>query len=82
MTTKIQTKKSEIQNKKGFSKFCQETSLPGWSYLNYEMSRFWKVLWIVFLCLIIGISVYVIVENTRKYFQAKKDINVTTSNKG
>ncbi len=29
------------------------------------------VLWIVFLCLIIAISVYVIVENTRTYIQAK-----------
>jgi hypothetical protein len=71
MTTKIQPKISSEEKKIGFSKFCEETSLPGWSYLNHDMSKFWKVLWIVFLCLIIAISVYVIVENTRTYIQAK-----------
>jgi hypothetical protein len=70
MRTKIETENSRKMEKCGFSKFCEETSLPGWSYLNYEMSKLWKLLWIIFLCIVVVVSVYVLVVNTQQYFEA------------
>jgi hypothetical protein len=70
MRTKIETEKSRKMEKSGFSKFCEETSLPGWPYLNYEMSKLWKLLWIIFLCIVVVVSVYVLVANTQQYFEA------------
>ncbi len=45
-----------------FYKFCDETSLPGWQYLNREMNKVWKMIWIVFLVAACGTSVYVLVK--------------------
>jgi hypothetical protein len=55
---------------KSFSKFCNETSLHGWAYLNYNMNKIWKITWILFIFLIIGTSVLVIEMNIRNYLQA------------
>jgi hypothetical protein len=71
MTTKIHTEKqvnmAAYNNNNGFSKFCQETSLPGWSYLNSDISKVWKLLWIFFLCSAICHSAYVVYVNTQQY---------------
>ena len=44
-----------------FYKFCCETSLPGWPYLNRQMSKVWKVIWIFFLIATCGISIHFLV---------------------
>ena len=47
-----------------FHKFCGETSLPGWPYLNRKMSKVLRVIWIIFLIATCGISIYVLVITT------------------
>jgi hypothetical protein len=69
---KVETEKHPNPKKKGFSKFCAESSLHGWSYLNHEMNQFWKILWILFLFLIVIMSVVVVVENVQKYLEANR----------
>ena len=73
MKTKIQTENYSSRNdsNNGFFKFCQETSLPGWSYLNYEMIKFWKIIWIIFLFFVICLSVFVLQANVVEYLQVK-----------
>jgi hypothetical protein len=61
----------ETKPVKGFSKFCSETSLPGWSYLNHRMNQFWKIIWIIFLCFVVANSIYVVQINTESYLKAK-----------
>jgi hypothetical protein len=74
MTKRI---KPEIQVKalpsdmQQFLKFCDETSLHGWSYLNHKMNKVWKIIWILFIFLIIGTSIYVIEINIKSYLQAR-----------
>jgi hypothetical protein len=70
MKTKINPEKSEKIEKNVFSKFCQETSLHGWSYLDREKSKVWKGLWFIFLLIIIVLSGYVLVINTKQYLEA------------
>ena len=69
MKTKIGNENSDEKDKKGFSKFCEETSLPGWSYLNFDICKFWKLLWIIFLCLAVCLSVLVVIVNVQQYIQ-------------
>ncbi len=69
MKTKIETEQSQNLKNEGFSKFCNETSLPGWAYLNREMSHLWKVLWIVFLIIIVILSGFVLVISNRQYLE-------------
>jgi hypothetical protein len=47
-----------------FAKFCDETSLPGWAYLNRDIPKVWKALWGAFLIFILMISVYFFYRNT------------------
>ncbi len=54
--------------KRTFFKFCSETSLHGWRYLNVgEMSLPWKMIWLIFLLVVSFVSVYVIVVNTQQH---------------
>jgi hypothetical protein len=69
MKTKIGTEQSKKLKNEGFSKFCNETSLPGWAYLKREMSHLWKVLWIIFLIIIVILSGFVLVINTQQYLE-------------
>jgi hypothetical protein len=69
MKTRIETEQYKNLKNGGFSKFCNETSLPGWSYLNHEMSQIWKVLWIIFLIIIVILSGYVLVVSTLQYLE-------------
>ncbi len=69
MKSKIGTEQSKNLKNEGFSKFCNETSLPGWSYLKREMSQMWKFLWMVFLIIIVILSGFVLVINTRQYLE-------------
>ena len=66
MKSKVLPLKREKLKKNAFHKFCDETSLPGWSYLNHEISLIWKMLWIIFLIAICGLSVYVLVMFIKK----------------
>jgi hypothetical protein len=51
-------------NQHGLAKFCNETSLPGWAYLNRDIPKLWKALWALFLIAILIISVYFFYRNT------------------
>jgi hypothetical protein len=64
----IEAKPSEMKH---FKTFCEETSLHGWSYLNNKMNKIWKIIWILFIFLIIGTSIYVIEINIKSYLQAR-----------
>ena len=55
---------------KGFSKFCNETTLHGLTYLNHKMSKVWKVFWIVFLCIIFCAATFVVKIETQKYIES------------
>jgi hypothetical protein len=79
MTTKINTEKQQKMANNGFSKFCEETSLPGWSYLNHEMSKVWKILWILFLFFLTLLSVFVVLVNIQQYQQVCKNYAMATS---
>ena len=73
MLTRIKPEIPEESNSsemKNFEIFCEETSLHGWSYLNNKMNKFWKMIWMLFIFLIIGISIYVIEMNIKNYLQA------------
>ena len=61
MTNKVFPIPKEKLKDNVLHKFCGETSLPGWPYLNREMSQVWKMIWIVFLLAACGTSVYVLV---------------------
>jgi hypothetical protein len=50
-------------NKNSFAKFCNETSLPGWAYLNRDIPKIWKALWAAFLMAILIISVCLFYQN-------------------
>jgi hypothetical protein len=64
--TEASPRKREKLKANAFCKFCGETSLPGWAYLNHEMSKPWKVLWIIFLIAVCGISINVLVNTFLK----------------
>jgi hypothetical protein len=55
---------------RAFAKFCDETSLHGLPYLNREMSKTWKMIWIFFIIFIWIISSYVIVINVQHHLDA------------
>jgi hypothetical protein len=59
-------RREKVKNN-AFCKFCKETSLPGWAYLNREMNKLWKMVWIVFLIAICGASIYVLVNIFKFY---------------
>ena len=61
MTNKVFPIPKEKLKDNVLHKFCGETSLPGWPYLNREMSQVWKMIWILFLLAACGTSVYVLV---------------------
>jgi hypothetical protein len=50
---------------------------PGWAYLKREMSQILKVLWIVFLIIIVILSGFVLVISTRQYLEEifKKELH-------
>ena len=55
---------------RAFTKFCDETSLHGLPYLNREMSKTWKMIWILFILAIWIVSSYVIVINVQHHLDA------------
>ena len=54
-----------------FCRFCNETSLPGLPYLNREMSKPWKLLWVLFLIAIYISSSYVFVFYFLQHLNAR-----------
>ncbi len=70
--TSTEVKPFAIKNEKKewFVKFCNETSLHGWPYFNYEMGKFWKLIWFLFLLAICILSVFVIVMNIQQYVES------------
>jgi hypothetical protein len=46
-----------------FQMFCKETTLHGWSYLNKDISRTRKVIWIAILFSIFSVSIWFIYTN-------------------
>ena len=62
----------------GFRKFCQETSLHGWFYFSSDASKWWKMLWLIFLCLIICLSSYVLGANVNQYMKVTEIMANTT----
>jgi hypothetical protein len=71
--TREESRKTKDSN--GFRKFCQETSLHGWFYFSSDASKLWKILWLVFLCLIMFFSSYVLAVNVSHYMQVT-EVNV------
>ena len=61
---------TRTHDSKGFRKFCQETSLHGWFYFSSDASKWWKMLWLIFLCLIICLSSYVLGANVTTKLEA------------
>jgi hypothetical protein len=56
------------EDESAFFKFCGETSLHGWPYFNREMSLVWRTIWILFVIVICGTSVFVLVKISHIYF--------------
>ena len=54
-----------------FCRFCNETSLPGLPYLNREMSKPWKLIWVLFLIVIYVSSSYVFVFYFLQHLDAR-----------
>ncbi len=50
-------------NQHWLAKFCNETSLPGWAYLNRDIPKMWKAIWAIFLMVILIISVSFFYQN-------------------
>jgi hypothetical protein len=66
MAKKFISKNSKISIKEGFSLFCKETSLHGWSYFNHEMSKIWKLFLAAFFVLVTIASAALIWTNTNQ----------------
>jgi hypothetical protein len=58
-----------------FQMFCDETTLHGWSYLNKEISRTRKVIWIAILLSILSISSWFIYTNVNQVSKTKAKID-------
>ena len=54
-----------------FCRFCNETSLPGLPYLNREMGKPWKLIWVLFLIAIYISSSYVFVFYFLQHLDAR-----------
>ena len=68
--TEVQPFTTKNEENQWFIKFCNETSLHGWPYFNYEMGKCWKFVWFIFLLGICALSVLVIVMNVEQYLEA------------
>ena len=70
MTQRIKPEENErisSSSKSNFAKFCKDTSLHGWSYLNHsKMPKVWKFFWSTFLIIIVLLSVFFFVINTNQ----------------
>ena len=70
MTPRVKPEENEIissTSKSNFAKFCKDTSLHGWSYLNHsKMPKVWKFFWSTFLMIIVLLSVFFFVINTNQ----------------
>ena len=58
-----------------FQMFCKETTLHGWSYLNKDISRTRKVIWIAILLSILSISTWFIYTNVNQVSNTKAKID-------
>ena len=53
-----------------FSKYCRETSLPGWSYLGRDINPKCKIVWAVFLVGILVLTAWFVKINVTKYIES------------
>jgi hypothetical protein len=47
-----------------------DASLHGWPYLNRDVGNVWRTIWIIFLIIVCGLSVFVIVRNVQQFVEA------------
>lgn len=72
----LKTKIGAVDNEKkdtkinGFSKYCNETSLPGWAYLAQGYSKEQNIMWISLLIVICGLSAYVLVFDVQHFLES------------
>ena len=55
---------------RGFSCYCQQTSLHGWQYIDSEQGWFRKIFWFIIVFMSVALSVYFLVVNTKAYLKA------------
>ena len=54
-----------------FNEFCQSTSLHGYSYLNNSSPMWLKIIWILVILILTGLSIAFLVINTNEYLNAR-----------
>jgi len=47
-----------------------DASLHGWPYLNRDVGNIWRTIWIIFIIIVCGLSVFVIVRNVQQFVEA------------
>jgi hypothetical protein len=52
-----------IKSKNILKTFCDQTTLPGWSYLSKDISRTGRFIWSSFMLIIFSVSIFFIYIN-------------------
>ena len=70
---------SETPAGKIIKKFCESTSLHGYSYLYIASTIFMRVAWFCVIIGMTGLGTYFLAKNTNEYINAKLVTNIDSS---
>ena len=70
---------SETSTGKIIKKFCESTSLHGYSYLYIASTIFMRVAWVCVIIGMTGLGTYFLAKNTKEYINAKLVTNIDSS---
>ena len=72
-------KLSEGETGKIIEKFCESTSLHGFSFLHKANTVAVKLIWILALISVMGVGTFFLVENTQTYINSRLVTNIESS---
>jgi hypothetical protein len=67
---KVENEES-IASKNILRTFCDQTTLPGWSYLSKDISRTGRFIWSSFMLIIFSVSIFFIYINIEQVGNTK-----------
>ncbi len=65
---------SDVSITSPFRKFCMETSLHGWAYINREPVGIRKIVWLLFLTAVSVLSIFSVFKNSEQVQIKRKTI--------
>ena len=72
-------KLAEGNTKKILKKFCESTSLHGFSFLSKANTVAVKLIWILALISVMGVGMFFLIENTQTYINSRLVTNIESS---